>query len=162
MNSFHTKFSCFRYRCSATASLVKINEPCSSFICNPRSRVTFWRRTNPPIGVYFSHLVWRWRFGFCAVISDRLYTRGRIIGLDELGKTFVVRLVIRRYRIEPGTRRILRRDELSSVVCRSSRTAEEYSSRRMCLVPVFILNSEGTYLSIIEVNTNWFDFYHIY
>ena len=32
--------------------------------------------------------------GFCAVLNGRLYTRGRIICLNEYGQTFVVPLVI--------------------------------------------------------------------
>ena len=44
------------------------------------------------------------------------YTRGRIILLNELGQTFVVRLVIRHGRIKTGPRRIIHVDELSSVV----------------------------------------------
>ena len=43
-----------------------------------------------------------------------------------------------------GTRCIIRPDELSSVVRRSSRTTEDSSSRRiMCLVPVFTLETNN-------------------
>ena len=46
--------------------------------------------------------------------------------------------------IKMGTRRIIRQDELSSVVHRSRRTTEDSSSRRiMCLVPVFILETHN-------------------
>ena len=44
--------------------------------------------------------------------------------------------------IKTGTRRIIRLDKLFSVVCRSRRTTEDNSSRRiMRLVPVFILET---------------------
>ena len=55
----------------------------------------------------------------------RLYTRGRVIRLDELGQTFLVRLVIRLSSVKTGTRRIIRLDELSSVVHRSSREPDD-------------------------------------
>ena len=46
--------------------------------------------------------------------------------------------------IKTGTRRIIRLDELSSVVRRSRRTTEDSSSRRiMRLVPVFILETHN-------------------
>ena len=46
--------------------------------------------------------------------------------------------------IKTGTRRIIRLDELSSIVRRSRRTTEDSSSRRiMRLVPVFILETHN-------------------
>ena len=58
--------------------------------------------------------------GFFAVLNGILYTRGRIIRLDELGQTLIVRLVIRlQYKdvlsIKMGTRHICQ-DKCSSVV----------------------------------------------
>ena len=47
------------------------------------------------------------------MMNGRFYTRGRIIRLDELGQTFVVRLVIRLKSIKTSTRHIMRLDELS-------------------------------------------------
>ena len=60
----------------------------------------------------------------------RFYTRGRIIRLDELGQTFIIRLVIQ-FVSGTSTRRIIRQDDLSFVVRRSSRTTEDSSSRRI-------------------------------
>ena len=49
------------------------------------------------------------------------YTRGRIIRLDELGQTLILLLdALCVSSIKKGTRRIIRLDELSSVVRRSS------------------------------------------
>ena len=68
------------------------------------------------------------------------YTRGHIIRLDELGQTFVIRLVIRLQ----CTSRIIRLDELSSVVRLERRTTEDSSSRRiMRLVSVFTLETNN-------------------
>ena len=47
------------------------------------------------------------------------------------------------FSIKTGTIRIMRLDELSSVVRRSRRKMEDSSSRRMCLVPVFILETHN-------------------
>ena len=44
------------YQCSTTASVVTVKKLNPSFICNQTSWVTFWPRTNLPIGVSFSHL----------------------------------------------------------------------------------------------------------
>ena len=52
------------------------------------------------------------------IINGRFYTRGRIIRLDELRQTFVVGRIMR-LQYKEGTRRIMRLDELSSVVRRS-------------------------------------------
>ena len=73
----------------------------------------------------------------------RFYTRGRIIHLNELGQTFVVRLgYASRFldSVKTSTRRIIRLDELPFEVRRSRRISTESSSRRiMRLVLVFIL-----------------------
>ena len=50
------------------------------------------------------------------------YTRGRIMRLDELGQTFVIRLVIRVSSVKTGTRRIICPDELSSFARLQRRT----------------------------------------
>ena len=56
--------------------------------------------------------------------NGRFYTRGRIIRLDELGQTLVVRLVIHLL-LKTGTRRIMHLEELTSVV---RQTTEDSSS----------------------------------
>ena len=75
--------------------------------------------------------------------NGRFYTGGHIIRLDELGHiSLFVWLFISS--IKTGTRRIIRVDELSSVVRLERRTTEDSSSRRkMCLVPVFILETHN-------------------
>ena len=71
----------------------------------------------------------------------RFYTRGRIIRLDELGPTFVVRLVMR---LKTGTLRIIRLDELSLLMRLERRSSKGRSSRRiMRLVPVFVLETHN-------------------
>ena len=68
--------------------------------------------------------------------NGRFYTRGRIICLLFVWLFFSS--------IETGTRRIMRQDELSSVVRLERRTTENSSSRRvMRLVPVFILQTNN-------------------
>ena len=57
------------------------------------------------------------------VYNGRFYTR-HIIHLDELKKTFVVRLIMRFYGIKTGTRRIMRLNELSLVVRRLGRISQ--------------------------------------
>lgn len=52
---------------------------------------------------------------FNVAVNGRFYTRGHNVYLDELGQTFVIRLVIWLI-VKTGTRRIIRLDELSSVV----------------------------------------------
>jgi hypothetical protein len=65
--------------------------------------------------------------------------------LDELGQAFVaVRLVMRPYSIKTGTRRIMRLNELCSILRLKRRTTDDSSSRRiMRLVPVFILRTHN-------------------
>ena len=76
-------------------------------------------------------------------LNGRFYTSGRIIRLDELGQTFVIRLVIRLC-VKTGTTRIIRPDKLSSVVRLERRTTEDSSSGRiMSLVPVFTLETNN-------------------
>ena len=54
-------------------------------------------------------------------MNGRLYTRGRVIRLDELGQTLLfVGLYVSS--IKTGARRIIRLDELSSVVRLERRT----------------------------------------
>ena len=48
--------------------------------------------------------------------------------------------------VKTGTRRIIRLEELSSVVRLERRTTEDSSSRRMCLLPVFTLETNNEYL----------------
>ena len=50
-------------------------------------------------------------------LNGRLFTRGLIFRLDELGQTFVIRLVISLRSIKKGARRIIRLDELSRLLC---------------------------------------------
>ena len=60
--------------------------------------------------------------------------------MDELGQTFFLRL-LNSSGIKTGTRRIMRLDELSSLVRLRRRTKIDSSSRRiMRLVAVFILD----------------------
>ena len=71
------------------------------------------------------------------------YTRGRIIRLDELGQTFLVRLVMR-MKYKDGTRRVMRLDELSFKIRLERRITKVSSSGRiMRLVPVFILQTHN-------------------
>ena len=64
--------------------------------------------------------------------------------LDELGQTFVIRLVIRVSSVKTGTRRIICPDELSSFARLRRRTTEDsLSGRIMRLVPVFTLETNN-------------------
>jgi len=57
--------------------------------------------------------------------------------MDELGQTFIAL-------VQRLVRRIIRLDELSSVVRRSNRTTEDSSSRRiMRLAPVFTVETNN-------------------
>jgi len=87
---------------------------------------------------------------FCTVIG-RFYTKDTFnIRLDEVGQTFVVRLIIRlRSGIKTGTRHNMRLDELSLLVRLSKQISKRSWSRRITrLVPVFVLetNNQANYV----------------
>ena len=73
--------------------------------------------------------------------NGRCYTIGPIIRLDELGQTFVIRLISS---VKTCTRRIIRPEELSSVVRLEQHTTEDSSSGRiMHLLSVFTLETNN-------------------
>ena len=63
--------------------------------------------------------------------NGRFYTKDALTVWTNLGKHFVVRLVLRPKYIKTGTRRIMRPDKLPFVVRSSRRISKESSSRRI-------------------------------